>query len=119
MKSGWTQLEEARKLSPNMSFRFSIFTWDQEHRQKAASSSTGNSNTDLVSYVEFQKHYKSLTMSVQDKSISTSKCALLGISWSNLCDVTTIKIGCSETLPPLDQVSQGRPPSHAQLLALA
>ena len=43
-------------------FRFSIFTWDQEHKQKAASSSTGNNNTDLVSFVEFQKHYKSLTM---------------------------------------------------------
>ena len=63
LTSGWNQLEEARKLHPNMSFRFSIFTWDQEHKQKAASSSSGNNTaTDLVSYVEFQKNYKNLLM---------------------------------------------------------
>ena len=27
MQSGWSQLEMARKMHPNMSFRFSIFTW--------------------------------------------------------------------------------------------
>ncbi|GAX73194.1 hypothetical protein CEUSTIGMA_g647.t1 [Chlamydomonas eustigma] len=61
MQSGWTELQIASKLEPNLSYRFSIFTWEQEHKQKAASASTGNSNaTDLVSFVEFQKHYKNL-----------------------------------------------------------
>lgn len=63
MQSGWAQLELARKMHPNLSYRFSIFTWEQEHKQKAATSSTGNNAaTDLVSYVEFQKNYKSLMM---------------------------------------------------------
>lgn len=63
MQSGWAQLELARKMHPNLSYRFSLFTWEQEHKQKAATSSTGNNTaTDLVSYVEFQKNYKSLMM---------------------------------------------------------
>jgi hypothetical protein len=63
MQSGWAQLELARKMHPNLSYRFSIFTWEQEHKQKAATSSTGNNAaTDLVSYVEFQKNYKNLMM---------------------------------------------------------
>ncbi len=59
MSMGWAQLEAARKMFPNLSYKFSIFTWEQEHKQKSASASSGNNAaTDLVSYVEFQKHYK-------------------------------------------------------------
>lgn len=60
MQSGWSQLEMARKMHPNISYRFSIFTWEQEQKQKAATSSSGSANADLVSYVEFQKNYKNL-----------------------------------------------------------
>ena len=102
--SGWAQLELARKLEPNLSYQFSIFTREQEHKQKAAAGSSGEQvrvsaaprpshaepcpapptamtacvsgppilepkftflasfpqAVDLVSYVEFQKNYKSL-----------------------------------------------------------
>ena len=39
--SGWAQLEMARKLEPNLSYQFSIFTREQEHKQKAAAGSSG------------------------------------------------------------------------------
>jgi hypothetical protein len=39
--SGWAQLELARKLEPNLSFQFSIFTREQEHKQQAAAGSSG------------------------------------------------------------------------------
>lgn len=42
----------------NLSYRFSIFTREQEHKQKAAVSSSGESAADLVSYVEFQRNYR-------------------------------------------------------------
>ncbi|GIL79405.1 hypothetical protein Vretimale_18290 [Volvox reticuliferus] len=58
LQSGWTQLEEARRMPLNLSYRFSIFTREQEHKQKAAVSSSGESAADLVSYVEFQRNYR-------------------------------------------------------------
>jgi hypothetical protein len=39
--SGWAQLEAARKLEPNLSYQFSIFSREQEHKQKAAAGSSG------------------------------------------------------------------------------
>lgn len=57
-QNGWVQLEKARKLSPNLSFQFSIFTREQEHKQKAAAGSSGEQSVDLVSYVEFQKNFR-------------------------------------------------------------
>lgn len=39
--SGWAQLEMARKLEPNLSYQFSIFTREQEHKQQAAAGSSG------------------------------------------------------------------------------
>ncbi len=59
MQSGWQEVDQARKLDPNLSYQFSIFTWDQEHKQKTESAHTGNSSAiDLVSFVEFKKNYK-------------------------------------------------------------
>ncbi|PNW87648.1 hypothetical protein CHLRE_02g142166v5 [Chlamydomonas reinhardtii] len=58
LQSGWAQMEEARRLPLNLSYRFSIFTREQEHKQKAAVSSSGESATDLVSYVEFQRNWR-------------------------------------------------------------
>ncbi len=58
LQSGWAQLEEARRMPLNLSYRFSIFTREQEHKQKAAVSSSGESAADLVSYVEFQRNYR-------------------------------------------------------------
>ncbi|PNH07141.1 Tiny macrocysts protein B, partial [Tetrabaena socialis] len=58
-QSGWAQLEEARRMPLNLSYRFSIFTREQQHKQKAAAvSSSGENASDLVSYVEFQRNYK-------------------------------------------------------------
>lgn len=58
--AGWQQLEAVRKLGPNLSYQFSIFTREQEHKQKAAAGGSGGEGhgVDLVSYVEFQKNYK-------------------------------------------------------------
>ena len=50
-------LDTARKMDLNLSFRFSIFTREQEHKQKSASGATGDNASDLVSYVEFQRNY--------------------------------------------------------------
>lgn len=58
---GWSHLEQAKKLEPNLSYQFSIFTRNQEHKQKAAGGGGGAGNegsVDLVSYVEFQKNYR-------------------------------------------------------------
>lgn len=58
-QSGWNMLEKARKLGPNLSYQFSIFTRGQEHKQKSAGGGgDGNDSVDLVSYVEFQKNYR-------------------------------------------------------------
>lgn len=58
-------LEDARRLRPHPSYRFSIFTWEQEQKQKSSTASTGNNAaTDLVSYVEFQKHYRNLQVGI-------------------------------------------------------
>lgn len=57
MQSGWNHLEHSKKLEPNLSYQFSIFTRIQEHKQKAGGGGTEGS-TDLVSYVEFQKNYR-------------------------------------------------------------
>jgi hypothetical protein len=59
--NGWSHLEQARKLNPNLSFRFSIFTREQEHKQQAAGTSTGEATVDLVSYVQFQRSHKCAT----------------------------------------------------------
>ena len=65
--TGWSQLEAARKLKPNLSYQFSIFTREQEHKQRAAGGAgggggggSGGGGVDLVSYVEFQKNYRAL-----------------------------------------------------------
>jgi hypothetical protein len=55
---GWSHLEQAKKLEPNLSYQFSIFSRGQEHKQKAAGGGSGNESVDLVSYVEFQKNYR-------------------------------------------------------------
>lgn len=59
-QSGWSMLEEARKLEPNFSFQFSIFTREQEHKQKSAGVGGGGGGeaVDLVSYVEFQRNFR-------------------------------------------------------------
>ena len=58
-QSGWAQLEQARKLEPNLSFQFSIFTREQEHKQRSANlGSGGGEAVDLVSYVEMQRSSK-------------------------------------------------------------
>lgn len=38
--------------------RFSIFTREQEQKQKAVTSGSGESASDLVAYVAFQRNYK-------------------------------------------------------------
>jgi hypothetical protein len=56
---GRNHLEQAKKLEPNLSYQFSIFTRGQENKQKAAGGGSGNNESvDLVSYVEFQKNYR-------------------------------------------------------------
>ena len=57
-QSGWSHLEQAKKLNLNLSFQFSIFTRQQESKQQSAAGSSGEASVDLVSYVEFQKNYK-------------------------------------------------------------
>lgn len=49
----------AKKMGPNLHERFAIFVREQEHRQKAAVATSGEESTDLVSYVEFQRNYRS------------------------------------------------------------
>ena len=39
--SGWAQLAMARKLEPNLSYQFSIFTREQEHKQRSAAGGSG------------------------------------------------------------------------------
>eukprot|EP00879_Flechtneria_rotunda_P020397 GHRR01021459.1.p1 GENE.GHRR01021459.1~~GHRR01021459.1.p1 ORF type:complete len:889 (+),score=208.65 GHRR01021459.1:224-2890(+) len=56
---GWSHLERAKRLEPNLSYQFSIFTRQQEHKQKSGGAG-GEGSVDLVSYVEFQKNYRSL-----------------------------------------------------------
>jgi hypothetical protein len=57
-QTAWSHLEQARKLHTSLSFKFSIFTREQEHKQKAATTSTGEAAVDLVSYVEFQRSHR-------------------------------------------------------------
>lgn len=38
---GWSQLAIARKLEPNLSYQFSIFSREQEHKQRAAGGGSG------------------------------------------------------------------------------
>lgn len=45
-------------MAPSLHERFAIFVREQEHHQKAATATSGEASTDLVSYVEFQRNYK-------------------------------------------------------------
>ena len=62
--AGVAQLDAARAMPLNLSYQFSIFTREQEHKQQAAADGGGGGGdahaVDLVSYVEFQKNYRSL-----------------------------------------------------------
>lgn len=48
----------AKKLEPDWVERFGIFVREQQHMQRAHTSTTGESSVDLVSYVEFQRNYR-------------------------------------------------------------
>jgi hypothetical protein len=45
-------------MDPNFLERFAIFAREQQHTQQ--SSSTDGGNVNLVSYVEYQKNYRSV-----------------------------------------------------------
>lgn len=63
VQAGWSHLEKAKRLEPNLSYQFSLFARVQEHKQRAAGGgggSGGAGSIDLVSYVEMQRNYRSL-----------------------------------------------------------
>lgn len=59
-QAGWQHLETARKCHPNLSYKFSIFTREQEHKQKSSAGAAGEGSVDLVSFVEFQRNQRML-----------------------------------------------------------
>lgn len=73
-QAGWSHLEMAKKLEPNLSYQFSMFSRHQEHKQKSAGGGGGEGSTDLVSYVEFQKNYR--LVGLMFLSTRTAACAL-------------------------------------------
>ncbi|KAK9807619.1 hypothetical protein WJX72_004477 [[Myrmecia] bisecta] len=58
--AGYAQLAQVKLLRPNIDERFSAFVREQEHKHRLQSQSTGQAAVDLVSYVEFEKHYRML-----------------------------------------------------------
>jgi hypothetical protein len=55
--------QAAKKLDPSFLMRYAIFSREQQHMQKSATSAAGGGGraqaaTDLVSYVEFQRNYR-------------------------------------------------------------
>lgn len=57
-QSGYAQLQAAKKMDLNFLLKFAIFSREQQHAQRSAAGSAGNSRAaDLVSYVEFQRNY--------------------------------------------------------------
>ncbi|KAG2433266.1 hypothetical protein HXX76_008334 [Chlamydomonas incerta] len=59
-QAGQSQLMAARKQMPNFLERYALFMRQQQHMQRAHTSTTGESAVDLVSYVEFQRNYRLL-----------------------------------------------------------
>ncbi|KAG2449446.1 hypothetical protein HYH02_005593 [Chlamydomonas schloesseri] len=59
-QAGQSQLMAARKLTPNFLERYALFMRQQQHMQRAHTSTTGESAVDLVTYVEFQRNYRLL-----------------------------------------------------------
>ena len=55
-QSGYKLLQTAKKANPSLLERFAIFSREQQHTQKSAGGAAG-AETDLVSYVEFQRNY--------------------------------------------------------------
>jgi hypothetical protein len=61
-----TLQQGAKKLDPSFLMRYAIFSREQQHMQKSATSagaggkasSRSQAATDLVSYVEFQRNYR-------------------------------------------------------------
>jgi hypothetical protein len=56
-------LQAAKKLDPSFLMRYAIFSREQQHMQKSATSAgaaggRAQAATDLVSYVEFQRNYR-------------------------------------------------------------
>ncbi|KAG2449445.1 hypothetical protein HYH02_005592 [Chlamydomonas schloesseri] len=64
-QAGQSQLMSAKKLEPDWVERFAIFVREQQHMQRAHTSTTGESAVDLVSYVEFQRNYRLLVRATQ------------------------------------------------------
>ena len=58
LQAGQSQLMAARKQTPNFPERYALFMRQQQHMQRAHTSTTGESAVDLVSYVEFQRNYR-------------------------------------------------------------
>ncbi|KAG2449443.1 hypothetical protein HYH02_005590 [Chlamydomonas schloesseri] len=64
-QAGQSQLMAAKKQSPGYVEKFAIFVREQQHMQRAHTSTTGESAVDLVSYVEFQRNYRLLARATQ------------------------------------------------------
>ena len=57
-QSGYKLLQTAKKANPSLLERFAIFSREQQHMQKSAGvGGVAGAETDLVSYVEFQRNY--------------------------------------------------------------
>jgi len=57
-QTGYTQLQNAKKLNPSLLDKFAIFSREQDHAQKESGATSGDKSTDLVSYVEFQRNHR-------------------------------------------------------------
>ncbi|GIL43455.1 hypothetical protein Vafri_932 [Volvox africanus] len=57
-QTGYSQLQAAKKCTPNLMERFAIFAREQEHMQRATGAKSGESSVDLVSYVEYQRNHR-------------------------------------------------------------
>lgn len=70
-QAGHSQLVAAKNLKPSIVQQFAIFVREQVHMQAAQTHASGEASTDLVSYVEFQKHQRLLFRSHRNALLAT------------------------------------------------
>ncbi|GAX73193.1 hypothetical protein CEUSTIGMA_g646.t1 [Chlamydomonas eustigma] len=70
-QAGHSQLVAAKNLKPSLVEQFSIFVREQEHMQASQTQASGESSTDLVSYVEFQKNQRLLVRCHRNALLAT------------------------------------------------
>lgn len=77
-QAGHAQVEEVRRISPSIQYRFMVFIRDMERLKKQRALSFGHGTMDLVSYVEFQSQLR--------RAVRTHKKAFRGMRnfWRHL-----------------------------------